>query len=87
MDVDKTYLKKYLNLDHCFASSSESEKLLKKLGAKKVDYYGNLKFCDDIDIKKLKTKVRMSLNKNFWCAASIHKDEEGFCVEAHLNLK
>ena len=68
MDVDKTYLKKYLNFDHCFASSSESEKLLKKLGAKKVDYYGNLKFCDDIDIKKIENKSKnVLLNKTLVC--------------------
>ena len=88
MLIKRTSKKIFESFDHCFASSSESEKLLKKLGAKKVDYYGNLKFCDDIDIKKIENKSKnVLLNKNFWCAASIHKDEEGFCIEAHLNLK
>ena len=73
----------------CFASSKNSHKNLKVLGAKNIKYFGNLKFITSL----AKTNKATNLSKNYynkhkvWCAASTHKNEEIFCFEVHKKLK
>jgi len=75
--------------DFCLASSNESRNLLKKLGAKNIIFYGNLKFSQihnentflENNIKKL------IKNKIVWCASSTHESEEKICGVIHNNLK
>ena len=73
----------------CLSSSNESKKYLKKLGATKIKYIGNLKYAQSEqkinDIKKnIKTLIK---SKNVWCASSTHFNEEKFCGLAHKELK
>ena len=75
--------------DICLTSSLKSKKYLKLLGAKKIKYFGNLKFsqsentADSLN-KKIKKDI---LSKKIWCAASTHKTEEKFCGLVHKKLK
>ncbi len=75
----------------CLSSSNKSKKFLKKLGAKKVKFIGNLKFSqsenENIIIKE-KFKKFIS-KKKIWCASSTHNSEEKICGMIHkkLNLK
>ena len=73
----------------CLCSNNETKKYLKKLGAKKVKYIGNLKYAqseqkiDDIN-KNVKSLIR---SKKVWCASSTHFNEENFCGLIHKKLK
>ena len=79
----------FSKFDLCLSASKESKKFLKKLGAKNVKFFGNLKFSQsenqsvkiDQNLKKFLSK------KNFWCASSTHYNEERFCGLIHLELK
>ena len=72
------------------AQNNETKKYLNKLGVKKVELLGNLKFSET----KIKTKKDLdkSLKKFFrskkiWCASSTHDNEEIISAIAHKNLK
>jgi len=72
------------------AQNNETKKYLNKLGVKKVELLGNLKFSET----KIKTKKDLDKNlKNFfrskkiWCASSTHGNEEIISAIAHKNLK
>ena len=73
----------------CLCSNNETKKYLKKLGAKKVKYIGNLKYTqseqkiDDIN-QNVKSLIR---SKKVWCASSTHFNEENFCGLIHKKLK
>ena len=73
----------------CLCSNNETKKYLKKLGAKKVKYIGNLKYAqseqkiDNIN-KNVKSLIR---SKKVWCASSTHFNEENFCGLIHKKLK
>ena len=64
----------------CLCSNNETKKYLKKLGAKKVKYIGNLKYAqseqkiDNIN-KNVKSLIR---SKKVWCASSTHFNEKIF---------
>ena len=74
--------------DTCIASSNESKDHLKKLNAKNVKYFGNLKLSISMDIKKISNENDDFFKKNkIWCAVSTHRGEEFFCLKTHLNLK
>ena len=49
--------------DLCLSSSKESEKNLKSLGAKKVKFIGNLKFCTKINSEKRYIELKSIFNK------------------------
>jgi len=72
------------------AQNNETKKYLNKLGVKKVELLGNLKFSET----KIKTKKDLDKSlKNFfrskkiWCASSTHDNEEIISAIAHKNLK
>ena len=74
--------------DLCLASSSESEKNLKALGAKNVKFIGNLKFCGSLINKENKHELKSIFSNHFiWCAASTHKGEEEIILKTHALLK
>ena len=73
----------------CMSSNKETVIFLKKLGAKNIKYFGNLKYSQsenekiEIDNKTIKfIKKRTS-----WCASSTHKSEEKFFGLVHNRLK
>jgi 3-deoxy-D-manno-octulosonic-acid transferase len=87
-------LKKFSNyifskFDLCICSSLKTKIYLKKLGAKKLRYFGNLKFSqsesEKIEIQKSIKKFIKS--KKIWCASSTHETEENFIGIIHKKLK
>ncbi len=77
------------NFSLCLSANNETKKYLKKLGAKKVEFFGNLKFSQSENIKLIINKdlTNFLKEKKIWCASSTHKDEEIFCGLVHLELK
>ena len=74
--------------DLCLSSSKESEKNLKSLGAKKVKFIGNLKFCANINSEKRYIELKSIFDKhNIWCAASTHPGEEKIILKTHVLVK
>ena len=78
------------NFDICLCQNKETKKYLKKLGAKKIKFLGNLKYSES----KLKENdnfdekfKKIFKNRKIWCAASTHGHEEKICALAHKKLK
>ncbi len=73
----------------CLSSNKETVIFLKKLGAKNIKYFGNLKYAqsenDKISMDK-QTKKFIS-KKIAWCASSTHNSEEKFVGQVHNKLK
>ncbi len=79
----------FSNFDLCLCSSLKSKNYLKRLGAKNLRYFGNLKFSQS-EFEKI--KIRQSLkkfikSKKAWCASSTHNNEENFIGIVHKKLK
>ena len=75
-----------INMSLC--SNVETQNYLKKLNLKNSYFYGNIKLADDIDEKKIDSNNKsFLLDRRFWFAASIHKEEDLFCLNTHLKLK
>src|SRR6056300_1222876 len=68
--------------DLCLSSNKETVGFLKKLGAKNIKYFGNLKYSQ-IDNKTIKFISK----KTVWCASSTHNSEEKFAGLIHNKLK
>ena len=79
----------FRNIDLCLTSNRETKNYLKKLGAKKIKYIGNLKYAQsEYKIDKLKKTISNYLKlKKTWCASSTHYDEEKICGLIHKKLK
>ena len=61
---------------------------LEQLNAKNIKYEGNLKLINNNYQEKLKNENHsILLNSRFWVAASIHKEEDIFCLKTHIELK
>ena len=74
--------------DLCLSSSKESENNLKLLGARKVKYLGNLKFCPSNNNTNEVEDFRILFKDTLvWCAASTHPDEEEIILNTHVKLK
>ena len=75
--------------DLCMSSSLNTKKFLKKLGAKHIKYFGNLKFSESeaIKIEVSKNIKKFIQNKKVWCASSTHPEEENFIGIVHKKLK
>ena len=84
----KTANKIFEKFDLCICSNSETKNFLEKLNARNIKYEGNIKLLSTLNIKKLNNKNDQILsNSRFWVAASIHKEEDLFCIKTHLQLK
>ena len=74
----------------CFPSSKQSEKYLKQLGVKKINFIGNLKFSQSENerLSKSDNEIKKFIqNKKTWCASSTHDTEELLCGLVHKHLK
>ena len=73
----------------CLSSSKETKQYLKKLGAKNIKYFGNLKFSQsENQIMNLNNNLeKLITSRKSWCASSTHFNEEKVCGIAHLKLK
>ena len=66
----------------------ETLKYLKILGVKNLKVTGNLKYYGENKIKDEDLKLKNQFkNKNIWCAASTHKNEEVFIGKVHKKIK
>jgi len=79
----------FSKFDLCICSSLKSKIYLKKLGAKKLKFFGNLKYSqsefEKIEINK--NIERFIRSKKVWCASSTHNTEENFVGLVHKKLK
>ena len=78
------------NFTFILTMSKFDQKNFKKLGAKNVNFIGNLKFSNEEQgqNKLLEKKVKkVILNRPIWLAASTHIGEEIFAANIHLKLK
>ena len=88
MIIPNTARKIFSSFNFSLSSSYETKEFLNKLGAKNIFFYGNIKFSSAINLEKIENRDKKILqSKNFWCAASTHKEEEEFCLKTHFKLK
>ena len=86
--LSKLSIKLFSLYNLCLASSNESEKNLKSLGASKVKFIGNLKFCSSVTDKGNTYELKSLFNNHhIWCAASTHQGEEEIILKTHTLLK
>ena len=65
--------------DLCIVSNQETKKFLENFNAKNVFYFGNLKFCENLDKNQLLNNNSEFLKSNkFWLAASTHEEKMNF---------
>lgn len=77
---------KFFDLFIC--SNTETKEYLEKLNLENIYFKGNIKLAAHIDEAKLKNfNENFLLKKRFWFAASIHKEEDLFCIKTHLTLR
>ncbi len=76
-------------INFCLSSSKVSSFYLRKLGVKKIKYFGNLKFSQSENEKLIKFSYlnKIIRNKKVWCASSTHYNEEVLCGLVHVELK
>ena len=75
--------------DLCLSSNKETVSYLKKLGAKNIRYFGNLKYSqsENEKIEIDKQTIKFISRKTVWCASSTHNSEEKFVGLVHNKLK
>ena len=76
-------------LDMCLCSNKETIGYLRKLGAKNIKYFGNLKYSQSESEKfKIDNQTKKLIkNRTSWCASSTHNLEEEFIGQIHNKLK
>ena len=72
-----------------YPANQETKKYLKILKVKKIKFLDNLKYAEpNYEILTPNRKVKKYFkNRNIWCAASTHYNEEIICGNVHLKLK
>ncbi len=79
----------FSKLELCLCSNKETSFFLKKLGAKNIKYFGNLKYAQSeagkIEINN--QTIKFISSRTSWCASSTHKHEEKFIGLVHNKLK
>ena len=76
--------------DVTYPQNKETAKYLKNLKVKKIKFLGNIKFSENESWSKNKNSLKIKKflrNKNYWCAASTHDNEETICGNIHLLIK
>ncbi len=73
----------------CLSSNKETVNFLKKLGAKNIKYFGNLKYSqsENEKIEIDNQTIRFIKERTTWCASSTHNSEEKFFGLVHKRLK
>jgi 3-deoxy-D-manno-octulosonic-acid transferase len=86
----KSFSKLIFNkFDLCLSSNKETVSFLKKLGAKNIKYFGNLKYSQS-ENEKIEIDgqtIKFISSKTAWCASSTHNSEEKFAGLIHNKLK
>jgi len=86
----KNFSKSIFNkFDLCLSSNKETVSFLKKLGAKNIKYFGNLKYSqsENEKIELDSQTIKFISSKTVWCASSTHNLEEKFAGVIHNKLK
>ena len=86
----KNFSKSIFNkFDLCLSSNKETVSFLKKLGAKNIKYFGNLKYSqsENEKIEIDSQTINFISRKTTWCASSTHNSEEKFAGLIHNKLK
>ena len=86
----KNFSKSIFNkFDLCLSSNKETVSFLKKLGAKNIKYFGNLKYSQSENEKTEidSQTIKFISSKTAWCASSTHNQEEKFAGLIHNKLK
>ena len=69
-------------------SNMETKKFLEKLNFENIFFKENIKFISKVvDTKINEINENYLLKKKIWFAASIHKNEDQFCLKTHLQIK
>jgi len=73
----------------CLCSNKETINFLKKIGAKNIKYFGNLKYSqsENEKIEIDNQTVKFISKRTTWCASSTHNSEEKFIGLVHNKLK
>jgi 3-deoxy-D-manno-octulosonic-acid transferase len=73
----------------CLSSNKETVIFLKKLGAKNIKYFGNLKYSqsENEKIEINNQTINFISKRTTWCASSTHNSEEKFVGLIHNRLK
>ena len=83
----KTANKIFKKFDLCLCSNIETKKFLKQLNLRKIRFEGNIKFIQEAS-KKIEYTNNLILSKSrIWVAASIHEEEDIYCLKVHKKLK
>lgn len=77
----------FSNFDFILTSNLETKNFLNILGAKNINFVGNIKFIKDNSKIAEKSNLDLLKSKKFWLAASTHEGEEIFCINVHKELK
>ena len=79
----------FSNLTVCLSSNKKTVYYLRKLGAKNIKYFGNLKYAQSENEKVILEKNIINFFKKriTWCASSTHNTEEIFIGNLHNQLK
>ena len=74
----------------CYPANQETKKYLEILNVNKIKFLGNLKYAQsnkERELTEKKFKKKFKLDRNVWCAASTHNNEEIVCGKTHLKIK
>jgi len=76
-------------IDLCLCSNKKTLNFVKKLGAKNIKYYGNLKYSQSENEKiEIDNQTKKFISKKItWCASSTHNSEEKLIGLVHSRLK
>jgi len=79
----------FSKINLCLCANKETANYLKKLGAKNIKSFGNLKYSQSENEKiEINNKIVNFISKRTsWCASSTHKNEEKFAGLVHKILK
>ena len=78
----------FRNFDLFICSNLRTKNYLEKLQLNNIFFKGNIKLINQIDKEEI-ADINESFCKNnkFWFAASIHQEEDVFCLKTHLEIK
>jgi len=74
----------------CYPANQETKNYLKNFNVKKIKFIGNIKYAQskkEIELTNKDSKKKTKQNRNIWCAASTHYNEEVICGRSHIKLK
>ena len=90
LKLKKFSLKVFSQISIAHPQNKETMVYLKKLGVKKIEYIGNLKFFEDkkTSLSDMNSEIQNQFKKKKICiAASTHGNEEIFAAQTHILLK